>query len=806
MKYIGEHLLPGQLGHFLVVLSLVASLVATIAYFKASNATTPQDHDGWKKLARIAFLIDAGSILAVFGLLFFIIANHYHEYFYAWNHSDRSLKPKYLLSSIWEGQEGAFLLWAVWHALIGMVLIRTAKKWEAPVMTVISFAQLCLATMVLGVYVFDVRVGSSPFLLTRHQFQDAPIFAAADYLSQPKIHNGNGLNQLLQNYWMVIHPPVLFLGYASTLVPFAFSIAGLWKKDFGGWTKQALPWSLFSGAIFGLGIMMGGAWAYESLTFGGYWAWDPVENASLVPWLIMIAGIHTQLIYNSTGHSLRATHVFFILSFLLVMYSTYLTRSGDLQDTSVHAFVDSGMNWQLRAWLFTFIVPALALLIVRYKRIPHIAREEEFNSREFWMFIGSLVLFLSAMAIIVPTSFPIINKLFGTSLVIGEDKEFPYNRIQIFVAIVVGVLTAIGQYLKYKNTAKAYFVKKVLWATVISVLVSASISYFGNINYNKYGLGFLAAIHLALFASVYAVIANTAYIFIGLNGKLKAAGASVAHLGFGLMLVGILISSSKKEVVSVNTFNPLNFGPDRPKEGFENLTLFRGVKTDMGKFWATYVKDSVNENGNITYFQVDMERKDGSDKFTLYPDLIKNTKGQEGMSNNPDSRHYWDKDIFSYVNHASSLEEGSDTSQFKNHVIKTGDTVYYSEGFMILDSVTVNPNDEKHKFTSRDTAIMANLTVITKDQQKLKAKPVFYVQNNGAQYIIDTLYSEGLAIGLTRIADDKHLEISVKESSRLTPFLALKVLQFPFINLVWLGVILMIAGFVISIIRRVKLL
>ncbi|MCS3797561.1 cytochrome c biogenesis protein CcsA [Niastella sp. OAS944] len=806
MKYIGEHLLPGQLGHFLIVLSLIASLVATIAYFKAANATTPQDHDSWKKLARAAFFVDAVSVLTTFGIIFYIIANHYHEYFYAWNHSDVTLNPKYLLSSIWEGQEGAFLLWTLWQSILGLVLIKTSKRFEAPVMTVMSFAQFCLATLILGVYVFDLKIGSSPFLLTRHQFQDAPVFSALDYLKQPKIANGNGLNQLLQNYWMVIHPPVLFLGYASTIVPFAFAIAGLWKKDFGGWTKMALPWSLFSGAIFGLGIMMGAAWAYESLTFGGYWAWDPVENASLVPWLVMVAGIHTQVIYNSTGHSLRATNFFFILSFLLVLYSTYLTRSGDLQDTSVHAFVDSGMNWQMRIWLFIIIVPSLALFIARYKKIPHIAKEEEFNSREFWMFIGSLVLFLSAMAIIVPTSFPIINKLFGTSLVIGEDKEFPYNRIQVFVAVVIGILTAIGQYLKYKNTAKAYFVKKLLWATVVSLLVSVSISYFGHINYDKYGIGFLAAIHLALFAAVYAVIANAAYIYTGLNGKWKAAGGSVAHFGFALMLVGILISSSKKEVLSVNTFNPLNFGPERPKEGFENLTLFRGVKTDMGKYWATYEKDSVSENGKITWFKVDMERKDGGDKFTLYPDLIKNTKGQEGMSNNPDSRHYWHKDIFSYVNHASSVQEGPDTAQFKNHVVKTGDTVFYSEGYMILDSVTVNPNDAKHKFTGKDTAIMANLSVYTKEQQKLSAKPVFYVRNNSAQLIPDTLYSEGLAINLTRVADDKHLEISVKESSRLAPFLALKVLQFPFINLVWLGTILMIVGFVMSIVRRVKLL
>lgn len=804
MKYIGEHLLPGQLGHFLVVLSLVASLVATIAYFKASNATLPQDHDSWKKLARIAFMFDAGSVLAIFGIILYLISNHLYEYFYAWNHSDTSLSPKYLLSSIWEGQEGSFLLWTFWHAVIGMVLMRTAKKWEAPVMTVISFAQVCLATMILGLYIFNVKIGSSPFLLTRHQFQDAPIFSGANYLSLPKIHNGNGLNQLLQNYWMVIHPPVLFLGFASTIVPFAFSIAGLWKKDFGGWTKQALPWTLFSGGILGLGIMMGAAWAYESLTFGGYWAWDPVENASLVPWLVLVAGIHTQLVYNSTGHSLRATNVFFILAYLLVMYSTYLTRSGDLQDTSVHAFVDSGMNWQLRSWVFIFVIPAFALLIARYKKIPHIVKEEEFNSREFWMFIGSLVLFLSAMAIIIPTSFPIFNTLFGTKLVIGEDKEFPYNRIQIFVAVVIGILTAISQYLKYRNTTKAYFTKKLLWATVIAVLASASISYFGHINYNKYGVGFLAAIHLAMFAAVYAVIANAAYIYTGLHGKLKAAGASIAHLGFGLLLVGILISSSKKEILSVNTFNPLNFGPEKPKEGMENLTLFRGIKTDMGAYWATYVKDSTN--GKITWFQVDMERKDGKDKFSLYPDLIRNTKGQEGMSNNPDSRHYLHKDIFSYVNHASSVQEGTDTAQFRDHVVKTGDTIFYSAGYMILDSVTVNPHDEKHKFTSGDTALMANLSVYTKEQQKLSAKPVFYVRNNGAQYMLDTLYSEGLAVGLTRIADDKHLEISVKESSRLAPFLALKVLQFPFINLVWLGTLLMITGFAISMVRRIRLL
>lgn len=292
MDYIGEQLFPGQLGHFFVILSLVASLVATISFYKA-NATAIADRS-WLKIARIAFLIETIAVLAVFVLLYFIISNHLFEFKYAWQHSDRSLQTEYLLSCFWEGQEGSFMLWSFWHCVLGWILIWKANKWEAGVMTVISFAQFTLATMILGIYFFGYKIGSSPFVLTRNEL-DAPIFSKPDYLNFLK--DGNGLNTLLQNYWMVIHPPVLFLGFASTVVPFAFAIAGLWKKDYS-WITQALPWSSFSAAVLGIGIMMGAAWAYESLSFGGYWAWDPVENASLVPWLTLIAGLHTNLIYK----------------------------------------------------------------------------------------------------------------------------------------------------------------------------------------------------------------------------------------------------------------------------------------------------------------------------------------------------------------------------------------------------------------------------------------------------------------------------------------------------------------------------
>lgn len=814
MDYFGEQLLPGRLGHFLIVLSFVASLVATLAYFKSANASLQPQADSWKRIGRIAFIIEGISVFSVFAILLYIVAAHRFEYHYAWNHSSKSLNFNYLLACIWEGQEGSFLLWTLWHAVIGFVLIKTARQWEAPVMSVISLVQMCLATMILGIYFFGHRVGSNPFLLVRETglLDNDPAYndvttglIRQDYLTM--ITDGNGLNQLLQNYWMVIHPPVLFLGFASTLVPFAYAIAGLWKRNYGGWVKSGIPWTLFSTCILGTGILMGAAWAYESLTFGGYWAWDPVENASLVPWLIMVAGLHTLVIYNATGHSLRATYLFFILSFILILYSTYLTRSGDLQDTSVHAFTSLGMNWQLRIFVLAFLIPSFILFINRYKKIPFIAKEESTSSREFWMFIGSLVFFLSAMFIIIATSLPVINKIFNTNFAIGDDPEFAYNRIQIFVAIVIGLLTAISQYLKYKDTAKSYLLKKIAVPTLIAVIVSLLISFFGGIHYDKYGPGYLAAIHLALFAAMYSVVSNAAYIWAGLKGNLKAAGGSVAHLGFGLMLVGILISSSKKEVLSYNTTGiNLPFDPKTKEKPYENLTLIKSIQTDMGRYNATFVdSDSTNASGTVMYFKVNLKKKDNKEEFTLYPNLIRNTKGQEGFSNNPDSKHYWNRDVFSYISSAYNMDKEEDTTTFQTYPVDIYDSIFYSNGYMVLNKVVPNPSNDKYSFTPQDTALMADITVVNREGLKYQARPVFYVKNNQAQYIVDTVFAQNLAVGFSRVLENQKIELQVKESGALVPYVSLKVYEFPFINVLWLGTILMITGFTMSILRRIRL-
>jgi cytochrome c-type biogenesis protein CcmF len=225
----------------------------------------------------------------------------------------------------------------------------------------------------------------------------------------------------------------------------------------------------------------------------------------------------------------------------------------------------------------------------------------------------------------------------------------------------------------------------------------------------------------------------------------------------------------------------------------------------MGKYWITYNGDSVVGNNKMTYFNIEMENKKTNERFSLHPDIIRNTKGQEGFSANPDARHYWDKDIFIYVNASSNLSEGRDTAQFTKHSVKVGDTVFYSAGYIILDSVTVNPSDSRVQFTKNDTALMANLRIATNDNRTLNARPVYYIHNNESKYILDTLHSQGLAFGLTRVVDNQHLEISVKESSKMTPYIALKVVKFPFINLLWIGTVIMIIGMVMAIVRRVNM-
>lgn len=808
MNFIGEHLLPGQIGYFLITLAFIGSIVSAVAFFKANASKNENEKNSWYKLAKISFLTVSFSIVAVIATLYFILYNHLFEYEYAWKHSDRSLPPEYIFSSLWEGQEGSFLLWAFWHAVLGLFLLFKKGKWTAGVMGVISVAQFIIMSMVLGIYLGDFQIGHNPFILIRNSgmldgapmFKDAQGNLRADYLSM--IVDGSGLNATLQNYWMTIHPPMLFLGFAATIVPFAFAFTGLINNNHE-WTKPVISWAGLAAATLGVGIMMGAAWAYESLNFGGYWAWDPVENASLVPWLILVAGLHTNLIFLHAKYSLKSTYLFYILAFIFILYSTYLTRSGVLGDTSVHSFTGNDMSWQLLLFIFIFFIPAIFYLIKRWKHLPAIRKEEQMYSREFWMFIGSLVLVVSALIIIGKTSMPVFNKIFKTNVAQPEDVLFSYNQIQIFIGIIIGILTAFTQYLKYKDTTPLYFGKKILWPTMISVLISVIISLFGNINYTRHGAGFLFAIHLAIFSSIYAIVANVGYIYIVLKGKIKIAGASVAHIGFGMILLGILLSSAKKEILSINTTFQV-FEKTKDEDPAENITLFKGIPIDMGKYMVTYTNDSINERDRKMYFHINFKTKDEKDQFDLYPYVLKNNKGNEGFGATPNSKHYWNKDIYAYV--SAFQKATTDTASFRNVEMKVGDTTFYSGGMITLNKVDINaPNKNIPNLSKDELSMTLDMTVISKTGEKYPIQPGVIVRNgNEVIPVPDTANSQSLVVKFNKVNDSNkgNLEIGIKESSTINDFLTLKVIKFPFVGILWLGIIVMGIGFVMSVIQR----
>ena len=822
IKFEGEHLLPGQIGHFFVILALVSSFISLMAYYNTSRAINQESKIKWEQYGRFLFLIQGISILSIFSIIFYICSHHYYEYMYAYKHASKELEYKYLLACIWEGQEGSFLLWSIWHAVLGSIICFRKKdnEWKAPLMTIVNVAQFFLMLMILGIYFFGVRIGNSPFTLTRNEIP-APIFSQPNYLTFLK--DGMGLNVLLRNYWMVIHPPILFLGFASTIIPFGFAYAGLQTKKYGDWIKPALPWALFSTAILGIGIMMGGKWAYESLSFGGYWAWDPVENASLVPWLIMVAGVHTMLIYKSTGHSLKASYWFSILSFIFVLYSTFLTRTGILGDTSVHAFTEAGkaINIMIGIFVLMFAIPIILLYFKHQKNIPVIIKEEETSSREFWMFIGALILFLSSLFIILITSIPVysktpllkdlIIKIHGGPLALPEDPEFLYNKVMILVAIILGLITAFSQYLKYKSTPRSAFIKKIVYPTILSAILTAVLAIVYPYTYYKHGAGFLGAIYTASFCMIYSFIANAMYIRIGLKDKFSHAGGSISHAGFAIMIVGMLISSSNKVVISdskVNGINiPASIDPMSKKQDnpTENLTLIRQVATKMGEYDVTYLKDSAgNEKGRKFYaLEFQSKKNKGNENFILKPDVY--LMKDNNMSSNPDTKSFLTKDIFTYISFAINGDNNTDTASFRETTIGEGEKGFYSNGYFLLNKVSKNPNNEKYHFKENDIALMADLTFVSNDSMHYKANPIVIADSFGILQIDDTVYAQNLFVKFVGVSDGRKIKVGIKESKTLIDFITVKSYIFPYINLVWFGLILMSIGIFISIIKKFRL-
>ena len=612
-------------------------------------------------------------------------------------------------------------------------------------------------------------------------------FSDPNYLGQ--ILDGNGINPLLENIWMVTHPPLLFLGYSAALIPFAYAIASLWKSDFQSWLRPAFPWMVFAVMSLGGGILLGGAWAYESLTFGGFWAWDPVENASLIPWLVILAGMHTMILNKRRNHSYGLSYLFVYMGFLLVIYASYLTRSGVLGETSAHAFGNNGLSTQMITIMSLVSIVFFLLYFKNFKKFPT-NNKDEFLSREFWMYIGSLVLVLSAFQILISTSIPVINTIFGSNIAPPPEREAFYNKWQLPFAVIIMLLTSVSLVLKYAKNDFSIFIKKYGIILLLSnVLFIAQIFAF-NISSISY-LILLLSVNIALVASIYYLLRN--------KFDMHSLSNSLSHLGFALFMLGVLVAFSTSEVISSNT-SKYDLGDQISNK--ENQLLIKGQKKKLKSYQVEYTK--LKREKNHLFYSVDFfqEDKNGELKkvFTVEPSI--NVNDRMGNVYDPETHHSFSRDVFTYITYAdigSDLKNDTYSQLFEKEVM-IHDTIAIKTYYFELDTIKIESSAEQidinnvsiiavFKPVNTDTIDDIKLSYNINNGKLTKGQVSFNDNNLRLRFVKVSSKANGIVVA----ADEKRFE-----------FIVIKSTVFPYISIMWIGVLVAFIGLGISLLRNIR--
>lgn len=796
------------MGPIFIYAAFAGAIISTVLYFlihfkKVQNI---------KKYARFFYHVSVVGTIGSAAFLLYLILTHQFQYTYVWDYSSRDLPLNLLISTFYAGQEGSFHLWAFLMSVMGIFLLSyTSKKdkdgndrMEVPVMGIFALLQS---------FLLFILIIKSPYNLIWDSFpKDVQVGQIPT--------DGRGLNPLLQNFWMSIHPPILFTGFSSLAIPFCFALGALLKNQYDRWLKIALPWTLFSGMVLGTGIMLGGFWAYGVLGWGGYWGWDPVENSSFIPWIVIVAAIHSMIMEQKTGKFKKTSLFLSLVAYVLVLYSTFLTRSGVLGDASVHSFVDPGQsvfifliifmflfkslgyNYLLRrffninymalatliilngvglvygvmqnnnAILFVFLLFGFDGLLLIIKGLSTFKKDEnkqviEILSRESALFIGAVSLCAAALVILIGTSWPIIAK--GT-----VDASF-YNRMNLPLAILIAVINGFSILLKWRHSEEKNFFKSLLLPIGLSAVAIIVLLFFG-----------LDDILMAVFAAAafFAFFINLELAYRTFLKNPPKAGAYIAHVGIMVLFLGIIGSSkySKEENISL----PL----DQPKQAIGYTMTYKGatpIPGDESKY----------------YFNVVCE-KDGKG-FLLQPIMFYSDYSQ-GVMKNPDIANLVIKDIYLSP---MSLEESSDYSK--------NDIVHLNKGeekefaglkikFIDFDRSKFNRDDMQ---SGKDQIMGAQLevtdgknkkTVIAEQKISGGEQQSIPVQSGDGKY---TFYLDKLSV-----TGESSVDLGVVDGSKTREkapeTLVLTASIKPFINLVWGGTIVMVLGFFFSLINRYK--
>src|SRR5713101_10127743 len=442
------------LGSYALLLALALAGYSFLFGLLALAARPP----GWERLsetARRAGIASFGTVLIAAVVLVTSAFRNDFSIAYIFHHSNRDLPLPYKFATLWSGQEGSLLFWSLLLSGYGLVLRLRHKTDEA------LFAHA--SVVIAAVQVF--------FLLLLN-FAARPFAVMQGTLPA----DGNGLTSLLQYPEMVIHPPMLYLGYVGFTVPFAFAVGALVMKYPGDkWIHITRRWTMVTWAFLSCGITLGAHWAYYVLGWGGYWGWDPVENASLLPWLTGTAFLHSVMMQEKRG-MLKVWNMWLVFStFLLSMLGTFLTRSGVI--SSVHAFAQSSIG----DWFIVFMALTLATCVFFFvKNKSHLKSEhklESLVSRESSFLFNNLLLLVACFTVLWGTLFPILSEFVqGHKVTVGPPF---FNRVAIPVALLLLLLTAIGPLLAWRKTSLESLKRNFLFPAIGALSIGGMMILFG---------------------------------------------------------------------------------------------------------------------------------------------------------------------------------------------------------------------------------------------------------------------------------------------------------------------------------------
>jgi cytochrome c-type biogenesis protein CcmF len=381
-------------------------------------------------VTRAVYVVFGALVVASISLWKGLVTHDFNiEYVAAY--TSRNLPPYYIFSAFWAGQKGSLLFWAVVLSLFASLAQLLTPRRYAHLMPYVAG----VTSTVVAFFVCVMLFGSNPF-------ERLP-YTPAD---------GRGLNPQLQNVGMVIHPPMLYLGYISITIPFAFAIAALLSRRLDtGWIQAIRKWTLVSWLFLSIGITLGMWWAYVELGWGGYWAWDPVENASFLPWLTMTAFLHSVMIQEKRGMLKRWNLGLIVGTFLLSIFGTFITRSGVI--ASVHSFTQSNVGYFFLAFLTLAAVLSFTLLYTRWPELEAEVQLESMVSREAAFLFNNLLLVGIAFSVLWGTLFPILSEAVrGTKITVGPPF---FNRVNVPLGLLLLALTGIGPLIAWRKASTA---------------------------------------------------------------------------------------------------------------------------------------------------------------------------------------------------------------------------------------------------------------------------------------------------------------------------------------------------------------